>query len=523
MAHAPSQPHPSLLEAARALREGRRDRADAILLPLLRRDPNDPNALALIAESAMLGGAHLQSEGFARKALVANPRHQAARWTLARALMLQKRPVDAIAAVGPLTESAPNAAPAMLRANALDMLGDYDEALAIYQEQIGRAPENPALRIGQGHVLRTLRRIPEAIAAYRSALALDADAGEPWWPLAALKTLRDEDMLAMEAALGRSPSPGAASYIHFALGRLHDEAGRHEQAFRHYAEGNRLRLPGGLDPATVEGQIGRARALFTPAFFAARADRGAPAPDPIFIVGLPRSGSTLVEQILASHSMVEGTSELPHMPALVRNLVEQRGSRPGAAYPDLLAALPADRLHEIGSAYLDRARPHRKTARPHFIDKLPHNWEHIGLIHLVLPNARIVDARRNPMDCCFANFRHCFGRGHSASYSLETIGRYYRGYVDLTAHFDTVLPGRVHRLDHERLVADPDCETRTLLAALDLPFEKACLVPHQNARAVRTASAEQVARPINRDGIGAWRPFAPWLDPLRKALGDLAQ
>ncbi|MBC9032044.1 sulfotransferase [Sphingomonas sp. JC676] len=523
MRNAHSQPHPSLQEAARALREGRRGRADAILIPFLRQNPHDANALALIAESAMLAGAYLQSEGFARRALAANPGHQAARWTLARALVLQKRPEDAIAAVEPLIAGAPHAGPAMLKAGALDSLGDYEGALAIYRHQLDRRPDNPALWASYGHVLRTVRRIAEAIAAYRKAIELDADTGEPWWLLAALKALWDEDVPKMEAVLSRPLPADAASYVHFALGRVLDEAGRHEQAFDHYAAGNRLRLPPEFDPAAIEGKIEQIRTLLTPAFLAERPGRGDPAPDPIFIVGLPRSGSTLIEQILDSHSMVEGTSELPHLPALVRDLLEQRENRPGAAYPDLLAGLPADRFAALGKAYLDRARPHRKTAKPYFIDKLPHNWEHIGLIHLALPHARIIDVRRDAMDCCFANFRHCFGKGHPASYSLEAIGHYYRGYVDLTAHFDAVLPGRIYRLEHEALIADPERETRALLEALDLPFEEACLAPHENARAVRTASSEQVTRPINSDGIGAWRPYAAWLDPLRRTLGDLAQ
>jgi hypothetical protein len=252
--------------------------------------------------------------------------------------------------------------------------------------------------------------------------------------------------------------------------------------------------------------------VLTPALLEARGGQGCTAADPIFVLGMPRAGSTLVEQILASHSLVEGTTELPDMPALARHIAD---------YPDGIATLSADALREIGEGYLRRAAIQRRTDRPFFIDKLPNNWAHVPLIHLALPNARIIDARRDPIACCFSNFKQHYARGQSFSYSLDDLGRYYRDYVRLMAHVDAVLPGRVHLVDHEALIENTETEVRALLAACGLDFEPACLAFHENDRAVRTASSEQVRRPINRDGVDAWRPYAPWLGPLRSALGDL--
>ena len=255
--------------------------------------------------------------------------------------------------------------------------------------------------------------------------------------------------------------------------------------------------------------------MCTPDFFAARTGAGSVAPDPIFILGMPRAGSTLIEQILASHSLVEGTMELPDIPALAA-----RTGRDGGGYPQALAALDPAALADLGAQYCERTRIQRKTDKPFFIDKLPNNWVHVGFIHLILPNAKIIDARRHPLDCCFSNFKQHFARGQGFSYGLADMGAYYADYVDLMAHFDDVLPGKVIRIFHEAMVEHQEAQSRALLDALGLPFEGACLRFWENDRAVRTASSEQVRRPINRDGMDAWKPFEPWLGPLKDALGD---
>ena len=269
----------------------------------------------------------------------------------------------------------------------------------------------------------------------------------------------------------------------------------------------------------THARVVNAKNVYTREFFAEREGCGDPAPDPIFIVGLPRSGSTLIEQILSSHSAVEGTMELPEIIAMTRAL--RRGGEGAASYHEVLAELPVERFAELGRQFLDRTRVHRKTAAPLFIDKMPNNFLHLGLIQLMLPNAKIIDARRHPLACCFSGFKQHFARGQSFSYSLTDLGRYYCDYVDLMAHFDAVLPGRVHRVIYERMVEDTESEVRRLLDHCRLPFEASCLRFFENDRPVRTASSEQVRRPINRDGIDQWRHYAAWLDPLKAALGPV--
>jgi hypothetical protein len=304
-------------------------------------------------------------------------------------------------------------------------------------------------------------------------------------------------------------------HLHFALGKALEDRGQVKQSFRHFASGNAIRraqLP--YDPADTDEQVARAESVFTPDFFAVRAGWGCPAPDPIFVLGMPRAGSTLIEQILASHSQVEGTMELPDIPALAARVGS--GDMP-------IGKLNSQEVRALGEEYLDRTRIQRKTDRPFFIDKLPNNWMHVGLIRLILPNAKIVDARRHPLASCFSNFKQHFARGQSFTYGLEDVGRYYAAYVRLMAHFDRVQPGAVHRVIYERLVDDTERQIRRLLGAIGLPFEESCLRFWETERAVRTASSEQVRRPINRDGLEPWKPFEPWLEPLKVALGDVLQ
>jgi hypothetical protein len=263
------------------------------------------------------------------------------------------------------------------------------------------------------------------------------------------------------------------------------------------------------------------RALFTREFFQARERSGSQAPDPIFIVGMPRAGSTLVEQILSSHSAVEGTAELPEIIALAKGLRSLGETETTGSYIDALAATDGPALRELGERYLERTRIHRKTGRPFFIDKMPNNFLHIGLIRLALPGAKIIDARRHPLACCFSNFKQHYAKGQRFSYDLSDLGRYYRDYVELMAHFDQVLPGRIHRIFYERMVEDTEVEVRRLLDHCGLPFEEGCLRFYENERPVQTASSEQVRQPIYREGMDHWRHFDKWLDPLRVALGPV--
>jgi tetratricopeptide (TPR) repeat protein len=515
---------PALMRAAEALLDNDLPTAESLLRPRLHDKPTDVAAIRMMAELAARVGRLPDAEKLLRRALELAPAFAPARSNLATVLYKQNRPAEAIAALDALQAAdAAHAGDQNLKAAALGRIGSYEEAILVYEQVLAQLPDQPKVWMSYGHALKTVGRQQDGIAAYRRALALSPALGEVWWSLANLKTMRftDEDLAAMEAALaGPDLTREDRFHLHFALGRAFEEAREFAASFAHYAQGNKLRGETvGFRIAETDALVERSTRLFTAPFFAARAGQGCPAPDPIFILGMPRAGSTLVEQILASHSLVEGTMELPDIPLLVRRLDQSGPADSGGAYPDSLADLDAATLAALGAEYLERTRIQRKTDKPLFIDKMPNNWAHVGFIRLVLPNARIVDARRNPLDCCLSNFKQHYARGQGFSYSLTDMGRYYADYVALMAHFAAVLPAPPYRLIHERLVDDPEGEIRALLDFLGLPFEPGCLAFHETERAVRTASSEQVRRPINREGVGQWRAYEPWLDPLKAALG----
>jgi hypothetical protein len=375
-----------------------------------------------------------------------------------------------------------------------------------------------------GHALRTAGRQDDSVSAYRRAISMVSTLGEAYWSLANLKTFRftDEEARAMHAALGRKDlADDDRVHFEFALGKTLEDARSYEESFAHYAAGNALRRRSHPYSADDNADlIRRLKELFTADFFAARSGWGCPAQDPIFIVGLPRAGSTLLEQILASHSLVEGTMELPDVPRIVHEL-NARAREAGPRFPEMLSGLDRDALHALGAGYLESTRVQRKTRASFFIDKNPNNWLYVGLIQLMLPNARIVDARRHPLACGFSCFKQHFARGQSFTYDLEDLGRYYRDYVELMAHFECTLPNRIHRVLYESIVADTEPEVRRLLAYCKLPFEAGCLRFYENPRAVRTASSEQVRQPIFDEGLEHWRNYDPWLGPLKEALGPV--
>lgn len=512
--------NPRLLEAAVALNENRLHDAEPLLRQHLKQDPFDVAAIRMLAELAGRIGRLKDAETLLRRAVELAPNFVPARSNLAIVLYRQNRAAEAVAELDALAALDPDDVGLdSLKAAAKGRLGDYDEAIALYGSVLERFPGQPKIWMSYGHLLKTVGQQPESIAAYRRALEIAPALGEVWWSLANLKTVsfEDRDIALMEAGLARDDiSSEDRFHLHFALGKAYEDRKKAEPAFHHYAEGNRLRVAE-LDSheRRVSAHVAAAKALFTPAFFEERQGQGCPAADPIFILGLPRAGSTLLEQILSSHSQVEGTMELPDLPHIAARL------GPVAQWPSRLANAAPDELREMGEMFLERTRIQRKTDKPFFIDKLPNNWLHIGLIQLILPNARIIDARRHPMACCFSNFKQHFARGQGFTYSLEDIGRYYADYVDFMTHFDRVLPGRVVRVFHEAMVDDSEAEIRRLLAALGLPFEENCLRFWETERAVRTASSEQVRRPIFKEGTEQWKIFEPWLDPLKVALGPV--
>ena len=523
---AAAKQHPDLLRAGAALAENDLPTAESLLRPYLKRRPTDVPAIRMMAELAARVGRYGDSENLLRRALELAPGFTAARANLATILYKQSRAAEAIAELERIEqEGSAHLGHASLKAAALGRIGGHEEALALYKQLLDARPNEPKLWMSYGHILKTVGEQTDSIAAYRQALAIQPTLGEVWWSLANLKTIRfdDDDIAAMEQAL-RQPDIGKDSrlHLHFALGKATEDKGQAEASFAHYAEANRLRRSMlDYDQADYRAYVERSIAMFTPEFFAARDGQGCDAPDAIFVLGMPRAGSTLVEQILSSHPAIEGTAELPDIPAIARRLDGRKVRGDTSRYPECLADLTADDLRALGEEYLERAGVQRFTDRPLFIDKLPNNWAHVGMIRLILPNAKIIDARRHPLACCFSNFKQHYARGQRFSYDLTETGAYYRDYVTLMRHIDGVLPGYVHRVIHEDLVDDPETEVRKLLDFLGLPFDPACLAFHQNPRAVRTASSEQVRRPISRDGLEQWKPFERWLDPLKEALGPI--
>lgn len=513
------QYHPRLIEAALALNENDLPRAEPLLRAQLKEDPFDVAAMRMLAELAGRIGRYRDSENLLRRALELAPGFTAARANLALVIYRQNRPVEALEQLDLLTEQDPDSlVHANLHAATLGRLGEFEDALAIYERVLEQMPNQPKVWMSAAHMLKTVGKQEQSIAAYRKAIEIRPDLGEVWWSLANLKTFRfsDQDVAAMEAALAdRTIAAEDRYHLDFALGKAFEDRGDVAASFAHYAKGNELRRQGlDYDPDDITRFVDQVIALATPELFAARAGQGCDAADPIFVVGMPRAGSTLVEQILSSHSAIEGTSELPDIPALARR---------DKSYPHSLVTLAGADLAALGEEYLRRTRIQRKTDRPLFIDKLPNNWVHTVFIMLALPNAKIIDARRHPLGCCFSNFKQHFAHGQAFSYSLSDMGRYYSDYVRLMDHIDRVQPGRVHRVIYEAMVDDTEAQVRSLLDFVGVPFEDGCLSFYNTERAVRTASSEQVRQPIFRDGTEAWKPFSPYLDPLREALGPVLE
>jgi len=402
-------------------------------------------------------------------------------------------------------------------------LGQNERAVGLYQDLLPGAPRPAELHLSIAHSLKTLGRTADGIREYRAAAGAREGFGEAYWSLANLKTYRFTD-LEIQRMRTAEAAPGTAGadrlHLCFALGKALEDHGQFGESFGYYARGNALkRAASHYRPEVIEANTRRQIEVCTPALFAGNAQAGASAPDPIFVIGLPRSGSTLIEQILASHSQVEGTHELADIPRLVVELQGRDWDPDNPRYPAVLAELQAAQFRTLGQKYLADTAGYR-SGRARFIDKMPNNFRHVGLIHLMLPNAAIIDARREPMACCFGNFKQLFASGQEFTYSIEDIARYYRTYLELMRHWEAVLPGRILRVQHEELVDDLEGTVRRMLSHCGLAFEIGCVEFHKTERSVRTASSEQVRQPIYREGLQQWRNYEPWLAPLRAALGD---
>lgn len=478
-------------------------------------DPDDVVTACLLADIG--AGDHDAVADLLQSALRSAPTYLPAQLRLAEALHRSSRDGEALAAIRPVIASAPGLAAAItLNAAILMMLGRASEAVDLLSRATMDAGAHATVWQSYGHALRAIGRRDEAVAAYRAAIRVAPGFGEAYWSIADMKTaaLAPVDVAAMKQMLaGESIDPACRAHLHFAVGRAREDDGDSSDAFTHYRLANALRRK--REPHDSDAHatfVRRMMATFDAGFFADRPSSGIAASDPIFVIGMPRSGSTLVEQILATHSMVEGMSELPDITAIARGIAAS------GPYPDVLMKLRPEQFATLGADYLARTRSRRRSHRPRFVDKFPGNAFHIGLIHLILPNARIIDVRRDPRDCCLSLFTQSFAAGQAYSYDLTDLGRFYADYRALMAHFDAVLPGRVLRIDYEALIDDAEGETRRMLDHCGLPFEPACLRFFETARVVRTASSEQVRQPLYRGSIGRWRRFEPWLGPLFEAL-----
>ena len=515
---------PEVVTATSLFSDGELAPAEHIIRAYLLRHGDHPEPMRLLAKIGIARDVLDDAETLLEAVLALAPDHSAARYEYADTLVKRQKYTPAREEVRKLLALDPrNLDYRSLCATIAVGLGEHEEAIALYRGMLADAPASPDLHLWLGHALKTVGRVPEAIESYRAAAATRADFGDAYWSLANLKTYRFGEA---EIALMRDQeASGAAAladrtHLCFALGKAMEDRGEIDQSWFYYERGNALkRSESRYRPEVIEANTKGQIAVCTRPFFARRTGWGDARPDPIFILGLPRAGSTLVEQILASHSQVEGTQELADIQRMALELQGRDPDLDNPRYPAALTDMAEADFRRMGEKYLADTRIYR-TDKPFFIDKMPNNFRHIGLIHLILPNARIIDARRDPMSCCFSNLKQLFANGQEFTYSVEDIARYYRTYLDLMRHWDEVLPGRVLRVHHEDVVADLEGSVRRMLDYCGLEFERACVDFHMTRRSVRTPSSEQVRQPIFRDGLEQWKKYEPWLGPLKAALGD---
>ncbi len=512
-----------LLSVSAFIHDGRLQKADRLCRHYLQSHKQDVEGIRLLASIGERLEVLAEAEFLLETALELEPRHARCRIDYANLLLRMQKFERAHEQTQRLVNERPeDLACLALHANAKAGIGEHEQAIDLYNEVLSRSERQHRLHVMRGHAEKTIGRLDAAVASYRQAYALQPDHGDAFWSLANTKTYRftTAELAQMQDYADRSDT-ALEDRIHlcFALGKAHEDREEFEASFMRYEQGNALKQSSAKHSADqLAARANAQKADCGPALFAATQGVGCAAPDPIFIVGLPRAGSTLLEQILASHSQVDGTHELPNILSLANRLGRSRDGVQGQRYPAVLNELDHDYFRRFGERYIEDTQVYRADA-PRFIDKNPNNFFHIGLIKLMLPNAKVIDARRHPLACCFSGFKQLFGQGQEFSYGLTPIGNYYREYVELMDHWDRALPGFVLLVQHERVVENLEGEVRRLLDFCELPFESACLDFHKTERSIRTPSSEQVRQPIYREGLEAWRPFEAWLDPLKEALG----
>lgn len=513
-------------QARRQIHDGRLEGAAQSLMTHLRQKPDDGEALGLLGKTAMMLGALGQAEQFLRQAIGKGAGSIEVYRDLIAVVNQQERPGDVLALIASIDSQHADPTLRAIHASIINKLGRSDEAMAMHARFAAEYPDKPQFQIAYGHDLRAAGRVDEAIAAYRRAIATDPEFGDAWWGLASIKqpVLDDADIALMHAQLKLAVDVRNTAPLNFALARAYHDREDYAAAFRHYAEGNRLRAESlRYDARELTEEVAEIERTVTAPFIDAMPGTPVGAGNPVFIVSLPRSGSTLLEQMLGSHPAIEPAGELGYVPAILRTMMEMATRRGKVTVTQAIAGMTDQLAQALGADYLRRAALHRKTDRPFFIDKLPHNWSNVLFIRRILPQARFIDIRRPAMDCCFSNFTQSFTSAHASSFALEDVGQCYVDNVRLMEHFGRVAPGLIHHTDYPELVENPRREVGAILDYLGLEWDDAILSFHQLDRTVRTPSSEQVRRPLNRDGIDVWKPYAEWLAPLRNVLGKLAE
>lgn len=519
--------NPDFIEATKLFEQDKTAKAEELARNIIKKHPTDVVAMRLLAEIGLKIGRLDDARNLLEYCVELAPYYDHARHNYAVSLYRKQKLEEAIKQIEILRERDPNNSNyPVLMAAIYVRKGDFEPAIEIYEAILKDKPEQGKLQLSYGHTLKTVGRIDDAIKAYRACIEVSPNIGETYWSLANLKVFRfsDEDVENMlKQIIPEGGDPDDQGHLAFALGKAYEDRKDFDKSFEFYQKGNAIRRHHHrYDPKINIYDTVRQIKFFDREFLTKHEGQGCPAPDPIFIVGLPRAGSTLLEQILASHSQVEGTSELTDIIALSRKIGEKKNMRAVSKYPEILSEMKAEDFKKLGESYIETTRIQRNKA-PYFIDKMPNNFKHIGLIHSVLPNAKIIDARRHPMGGCFSGFKQLFANGQTFTYSLSDIGLYYRDYVKLMDHWDEVLPGRVHRVQYEDMVANTENQIRALLDYCGLEFEEACLNFYETDRAIRTPSSEQVRQPIYTKGVEQWRNYEKHLDPLKEALGPLLE
>lgn len=514
---------PELLSVRSLIHEDKLQQADQLCRHFLRANKHHLEALRLLGDIGVRLGALDDAEFVLESAVEIDPSHYQVRFDFANVLLKRQKFQLAHEQANLLVQARNDDLAAIsLLGSAKAGVGDAEAAIQLFDEVLSKSRNQPAVWVMRGHAQKTIGDFAGAIESYRRAYGVEPAYGDAFWSLANTKvysfTQAEIDQMREQE---RSESIARDDRIHlcFALGKAYEDQADYAESFRFYERGNELKHQTVIHQADMLARRVSAQvSVCQPSLFSGRREVGCPAPDPIFVVGLPRAGSTLLEQILASHSMIDGTLELPHILSLVNRLRSAPGTASGTAYPAILESLDAEYFQRFGEQYIEQTQVFRQGA-VRFVDKMPNNFFHLGLIKLILPNAKVIDARRHPMSCCFSGFKQLFGEGQEFTYGLTSVGNYYRQYVELMAHWHEVLPGFALTVQHEDVVDDLEGQVRRILEFCDLPFEDQCLRYYETERSVRTPSSEQVRQPIFRSALEHWRHYDEWLDPLKEALG----